>query len=223
MIADTDMALAIRTAIRESGITPKELAKAFNVTEQAVSNWVRMGKIDRRKLPMLASITGKPLAYFGMGEASLPPAVAAMKNPDYIRFRALDVAADVGTGAAKTDGSEALREVDVAVWEVLRKLGHSPAPDRVKLFTMRRTAMQPVLDHGDVVLVDTEVSSFDGDAVYVISLNGVIQIRQLQIRTDGLHVISANPQYPAYHVPQEDQDSLRIIGKVLGAISIKQL
>jgi len=223
MIDNEDMALAIRTAIKEAGIPPKEIAKAFNVTEQAVSNWGRTGKIDRRKLPTLAGITGKPLAYFGMVEASLPPAVAALTNPDYIRFQVLDVSAGMGNGVVNPDYPEVLREVDVAVWEVQRKLGFLPKPDRIKLFTGRGSSMQPVLNNGDVAMVDTAISFFDGDAVYVINLNGYTQIKQLQVRTDGMYVVSANPQYPAYHVPTENEESLHIIGKVLGVIGIKQL
>jgi len=222
MITDTDMALAIRTAIRESGFTPKELAKAFNVTEQAVSNWVRMGKIDRRKLPTLASLTGKPLAYFGMVEESLPPMAAALKDPDYIRFRALNIAADVTTDTAKTNKRETVREVDVALLEIQRKLGCSPAPDRVKLFTMRGTSMQPILDDGDVALIDTNISSFDGDAIYLIEINNSIKIRLLQMRPDGVHVISTSTDRYAYPVT-ENQESLHILGKVLGVIEIRQL
>jgi len=223
MIDDKDMAIAIRTAVKESGISASEIADTLNVTKQAVSNWMRNGKIDKRKLPALAALTGKSLTYFGMGDASLPPAIVAVTNPDYIRFQVLDVAGGMGNGVVNPDYPEVLREVDMAVWEVRRKLGFLPKPDRVKLITGRGSSMQPLLDNGDVALVDTAISHFDGDAVYVISLNGYTQIKQLQMRPDGLYVVSTNPQYPAYLVPPEAGDTLHIIGKVLGVIGVRQM
>lgn len=45
-------------ALAESGIAPKVIAEARDITEQAVSNWKRTGKIAREHLPTIASLTG---------------------------------------------------------------------------------------------------------------------------------------------------------------------
>jgi hypothetical protein len=45
-------------ALAESGVAPKAIAEARDITEQAVSNWKRTGKIAREHLPTIASLTG---------------------------------------------------------------------------------------------------------------------------------------------------------------------
>lgn len=45
-------------ALEESGVAPKAIAEARDITEQAVSNWKRTGKIAREHLPTIAMLTG---------------------------------------------------------------------------------------------------------------------------------------------------------------------
>lgn len=49
-------------ALAESGIAPKAIAEACDITEQAVSNWKRTGKIAREHLPTIATMTGWTVA-----------------------------------------------------------------------------------------------------------------------------------------------------------------
>lgn len=68
MLDNLQMAIAVRTAISEAKLTLRAVADEYDVTEQAVSGWMRTGKIDKRKIPTLARLTGKPLSFFGFGE-----------------------------------------------------------------------------------------------------------------------------------------------------------
>lgn len=70
------MARAVRLAIEASGLTQRQIADKFDVTEQAVSGWQRTGKIDKRKLPQLARLAKLPLSHFDMGEDSPTPTTA---------------------------------------------------------------------------------------------------------------------------------------------------
>jgi hypothetical protein len=45
-------------ALRESKASPKAIADACDITEQAVSNWKRTGKIARKYLPIISTHTG---------------------------------------------------------------------------------------------------------------------------------------------------------------------
>jgi len=223
MIGNQEMATAIRSAVKESGLSQREIAEAFEVSEQAVSGWLRTGKIDKRKLPALASLTRKPLEHFGMGGMSLPPAIVAKTDPDYVRFQLLDVVVGMGAGALNSDHPEVLRELVIAKWEVRRRLGFLPAPDRIRLVTGRGSSMRPMLENGDVAMVDTAITYFDGDAIYAISMHGSAQIKQLQMRPDGLHVISVNPEYPSYRIPPEEGDTVQILGKVLATLCVREM
>lgn len=128
----------------------------------------------------------------------------------------------MGEGEVNSDYPEVLRELDMAEWEVRRKLGFVPAPGRVQLLTGRGPSMRGMIEHGDVVMVDTSITYFDGDAVYVINVGGETQIKMLQMRPDGLYVVSRNQDYPAFRVSPEAND-FHIGGKVLCTLGVRQV
>lgn len=71
-------------ALARSGVPPKEIADACNVTEQAVSNWKRTGKIRTRFLPIIADLTKCSIRQLITGlDPSPPPAysIAAREPP----------------------------------------------------------------------------------------------------------------------------------------------
>lgn len=140
--------------------------------------------------------------------------------PGYVRFQLLEGAAGMGAGVVNQDYPEVIRELDIAEWEVRRKIGFLPAPGRIALITGRGPSMRPRIDHGDVVMVDTSVQAFDGDGVYVINAGGETQVKMLQMRADGLYVVSANPDYPPYRA---DPDSIHVGGRVLSVLGLREL
>jgi len=219
MLTDTDMATAIRAAINDSGRTQREIAEAFGVTVQAVSGWLRTGKMDARKLPRLASITGKPLSHFGMIED--PDVQSAPAG--YVHFQLLDGVAGMGPGHVPEDFPEVAREFEMAVWEVRRKLGFIPRDGRVRIITGRGDSMTPGIHDGDLLMVDTARDHYDGEGVYIISVDGHIQAKRLQLRPDGLHVLSDNPCYPPWHVSHEHMHDLTIGGRVLSVLNHRAL
>lgn len=58
------MGRRIKAAIDGGPVNQAAVALAFDITEQAVSGWIKTGKVDKRKLPQLAKLTGVPLSYF---------------------------------------------------------------------------------------------------------------------------------------------------------------
>ena len=77
MLDNQTMAARIKAAIEGAGHTQVSIAHAFKITEQAVSGWIRTGKVDKRKLPKLAQLTGRPLSFF-MPDADGDPASQPM-------------------------------------------------------------------------------------------------------------------------------------------------
>ena len=219
MLDNKDMAKVIREAIDASGKTQKEIADAFGITEQAVSGWLRTGKVDKRKLPALSELTGKPLSHFGMGEAY--PAVSPGDTPPgYVRFDLYEGAAGMGAGVANSDYPEVIRTVDVAEWEIRKKLGFLPAPGRMRLITGRGPSMRPKIEDGDVVMIDTSVTWFDGDDYYLINVDGEAQIKMLQKRVDGIYVVSSNPDFREWRIGADD---LVVCGKALIGMGLRRL
>jgi len=201
MLDNSAMAAAIRSAIEESNLTQKGIADSFGVTEQAVSGWLRTGKVDKRKLPKLAQLTGKPLSHFGMGEA-----VAVVSTPatahSYVRVQQLDGDADMGDGAINEDFPDIVRAMDFAPTYIRSVVGFVPPPGRLVLVTGRGDSMIPVINPGESLMVDTGVTAFDGDGIYLLNTGNGQQVKALQDRGDAVYVVSANAGlYPAFPMP----------------------
>jgi len=201
MLDNSAMAAAIRSAIEESNLTQKGIADSFGVTEQAVSGWLRTGKVDKRKLPKLAQLTGKPLSHFGMGEA-----VAIVSTPataqSYVRVQQLDGDADMGAGAINEDFPDIVRAMDFAPTYIRSVVGFVPPPGRLVLVTGRGDSMIPVINPGESLMVDTGVTAFDGDGIYLLNTGNGQQVKALQDRGDAVYVVSANAGlYPAFPMP----------------------
>lgn len=54
--------------------------------------------------------------------------------------------------------------------------------------------MQPVIQPGDAVVVDTGITAFDGDGIYLINMGNGQQIKRLLDR-GVIHVASDNKNY----------------------------
>lgn len=202
MLDNSAMAAAIRAAIEDSKLTQKGIADAFGVTEQAVSGWLRTGKVDKRKLPKLAALTGKPLSHFGMGtdnDTVSSPETA----PDYVRVQQLDAEASMGDGGINDDYPEVIRSMDFTPAYIRSVVGFVPPPGRLILVTGRGDSMIPVVQPGESLIVDTGITSFDGDGIYLINTGNGQQVKGLQDRGDSIYVVSANTAlYPAFPFPR---------------------
>ncbi|WP_258012030.1 LexA family transcriptional regulator [Stenotrophomonas maltophilia] len=202
MLDNSAMAAAIRTAIEESDLTQKGIADAFGVTEQAVSGWLRTGKVDKRKLPRLAQLTGKPLSHFGMGEAGEVVSNLATTGR-YVRVQQLDGDADMGDGRINEDFPDVVRAMDFAPTYIRSLVGFLPPPGRLVLVTGRGDSMIPVINPGESLMVDTGVTTYDGDGIYLLNTGNGQQVKALQDRGDAVYVVSANTAlYPAFPMPR---------------------
>lgn len=181
-------------------------------------------KVDPDWLLMKTDDDGFPWAPPARAVAEVTRRYGVTRNetsPGYVRFQLLEGAAGMGAGVVNEDYPEVIRELDVAEWEVRRKIGFLPAPGRIALITGRGPSMRPRIDHGDVVMVDTSVQAFDGDGVYVINAGGETQVKMLQMRVDGLYVVSANPDYPAYRI--SEPESVHVGGRVVAVLGLREL
>jgi len=79
--------------------------------------------------------------------------------------------------------------------------------------------MEPDLDYGDVILIDTSIANVDRDGIYAFTYKGNHFVKQLQRIGDRIRVSSSNcAKYEAWHI--DDKKSLDIFGLVKVNIKI---
>ena len=136
-----------------------------------------------------------------------PVTVASTETQcEYVRVQQLDAEAGMGGELVNDDHPEIVRAMDFTPSYIRGLVGFLPPPGRLVLITGRGDSMIPVIQPGDVVMVDTGTTSFDGDGIYLINTGGGHQIKALQHRGDAIYVVSANAGlYPAFPLPKGAQ------------------
>jgi len=219
----------LTVALADAGITKAELARRVGISAPSVNGWFTGKAKFLRGENLLAAAralsvdedwlaTGKGSSRRSHGVAEPAPeyTVSGVLEPEtrpgYVRFDVFEGSAGMGTGVVNQDYPEVVQTIEVAEWEVRRKLGYLPKPGRIQLITGRGPSMKPKLEDGDIIWIDTSCDYFDGDDYYLINIGGETQIKMLQKRGDGLYVVSVNTDFPAYRV---DPNEVSVLGKAL--------
>jgi phage repressor protein C with HTH and peptisase S24 domain len=219
----------LSVAIADAGITKAELARRVGISAPSVNGWFTGKAKFLRGENLLAAAralsvdedwlaTGKGTSRRGdgvvepAGEYAVSRVLEPETRPGYVRFDVFEGSAGMGAGVVNQDYPEVVQTIEVAEWEVRRKLGYLPKPGRIQLITGRGPSMKPKLEDGDIIWIDTSCDFFDGDDYYLINIGGETQIKMLQKRGDGLHVVSVNPDFPTYRA---DDGEVSILGKAL--------
>ncbi|WP_448970320.1 S24 family peptidase [Neisseria sp.] len=150
------------------------------------------------------------------------PAITESESEDRIRFPRLN--AEATCGAAGTINDHYIEIVDyvtvAAAW-AREKLGGNL--NKIQVITARGDSMEPTIENGDVMFVDTAVEAFEGDGLYLLWYIDGLKAKRLQSTVGGgLMIISDNSSYRTETVRGEDLNAVRIIGRIRGAWRLSQ-
>lgn len=171
MLDNDAMARRLREAISNSGHTQESIADAFGVTVQAVSGWVRTGKIDKRKLPRLAQLTGVPLQTF-MPEAKTDVA----QEEDWGDVRGVRQQAALGDGSFADEYASTHKLKFRA--SSLRKKGLRV--QNLVVFYGKGDSMLPRIRDGDALMFDiSDKRPIDGSIYLFSSVDTGLTVKRL--------------------------------------------
>lgn len=131
-------------------------------------------------------------------DAVAPPATPST----YVRIQQIDAEAGMGGELVNEDYPDVVRAMDFTQEYIRGIVGFVPPPGRLILMTGRGDSMVPTIQPGDTVVVDTGVTSFDGDGLYLINMGSGHQIKRLVDR-GRVHVASDNRAYgEPFQIPE---------------------
>lgn len=171
MLDNETMARRVRNAIAESGHTFESIANDFGVTVQAVSGWVRTGKIDKRKLPRLAQLTGRPLSHF-MPDVEAP---IREEQENWDDIRGVRQLAALGDGTYHDEYAET-HKLKFRTESLQRK---GLRPHNLIVYYGKGDSMLPRIQDGDALLFDLgDRRPIDG-AIYLFSSSDGLTVKRL--------------------------------------------
>ncbi len=132
---------------------------------------------------------------------------------DFVTVPRYNVMASAG-GGSLVESEQVVDHLAFRAEWVRNALGVSPKD--LAVVSVIGESMEPYLADGDLILIDTKVNRFVGDAVYVLANDGVLQVKRLQLAADGsLMMKSENPRYGDMVYREDAMNGLRIIGKLV--------
>lgn len=205
-----EIAKRVNQAITESGLSMSEIGRRLGISPQSVRAW-KIGKampsLDR--LTDIARATGKSLAWIQGVEVSSNQVEG---DEETVSIPLYDAAASAGNGLTSFDGDQIVKLVVVDRQWVRMNINCSSTRN-LNLICVSGDSMDPTLRDGDVLFVDTGVTTFRSDSIYVARVNGELFVKRFQKLPNGrLMMISDNDRYKSFELSPDDEVDL--IGRV---------
>lgn len=127
---------------------------------------------------------------------------------------AFDIRAAAGDGMLMQDSEPLFFQPFREHW--LRRLTRAPIA-ALALIEVSGDSMAGTLDSGDLILVDTTMTTFRGEGIYVLMVEEALFVKRVSLDPDSgaLILVSDNTRYPPMRVTNRERT--RIIGRAIWA------
>ncbi len=186
-------------------------ARLMGVGQSTVFAITKGGSPRTATLDRLIAASGRSADYWLMGRAIERQNDQASS---IVVVPILSATASAGSGALNHD-EDRVGELSFERAELIR-LGASP--QHLHLIRVEGDSMEPTIQHGRLVMIDTSKRRHGQDGVYAIRSGqgeeAEARIKRLRYGTNaGVEIISDNSVYPVERVP--DRDEIKLIGRAI--------
>ncbi|EOC1324527.1 helix-turn-helix transcriptional regulator [Cronobacter dublinensis] len=206
-------------AMADAGYTQGALAKAVGMAQSSVNKLLN-GANGSRNTVALARVLGVSPEWLADGKGVMKPLMtenkpAASCASDVYRVEVFDVRASAGSGVITRDEFvETIKSIEYSSEEARSLFGSRPA-HHIKMIAVNGDSMSGTFEPRDQIFVDVSVDFFDGDGIYIFTLDNYLYIKRLQLQHKRLAVISDNKKYETWYITDIDESGLNIRAKVL--------
>lgn len=200
-------------ALEESGVAPKAIAEARDITEQAVSNWKRTGKIARAHLPTIAALTGWSVERL-LSLDSGAFARSEEPSPEYAGTpRASRRVPVVGTAKMGDDGYfDEFSSIPGAGDGHIEIATEDP---NAYCLRVRGMSMHPAIRDGWYVLIEPNGTPREGEYVLLKMKSGKKMVKEFLFRRpESVQVMSVNGE-DRFAVDLIDLEEMQAVGAVV--------
>jgi len=187
--------------------TLSDLASALEVPSGTLGNYVRGEREPSFEfLVRLRRLTGIDVNWLitGEGEARIDPDSPAARA-DRTTVPHYSVQASAGTGAVVL--AEDVNDYFVVSPDWLSR--YVPRGAKVGIIEARGDSMEPTIHDGDILLINFSIDrrNVDAGGVFVVSFEGGLMVKRLQMMTSGaVRISSDNDYYQPEEISREDAD-----------------
>jgi phage repressor protein C with HTH and peptisase S24 domain len=203
-----------------------KLARAAGISPSALRKWLRgEAEPSRERLIAFADTAGVPIAWLVRGEGVQPslhrehPAdpVPGGDRSAILPRAYVALPRRVATAAAGAGSPEPEHTVEfLAFRHDWLRTAFNLHPQDVQLIRAVGDSMEPGIQDGDLLLVDTTQTGFTEFGIYVFEAQGERLVKRVQRKFDGtLFVISDNTVYQPEVISEALASEITVVGKVV--------
>lgn len=219
------METAIGRAIKSSGMTQEAVAARMGVSRQAVTSWATLGKTPTYKnLLKLSEILGCSVGTL-TGEEPQSSYHAAQEGAPvkdgFVRVPVLSARASCGGPDVQNHCVDIVGAIDFQAY-FLKSLPGVTGTSNLHIVHVHGDSMEPTIPARSLCLIDGNQRFVIGDGIYCLSARGDTYIKRVQKNLDGtLTLISDNPIYPPQTLNLEENDFVKIIGRLVLVLKVQ--
>ena len=121
-------------------------------------------------------------------------------------------------------GTEIMDEPDITPVQIginlIKTIFKISQPKNLKTFTAAGDSMNPIIEHGDILLVDVGDIDFVNGGVFLLTIDNNWYVKRLRKRITGeLDIISDNTKYPVETLQMDTFKEVKIRGRVIKNLS----
>lgn len=204
-----------------------ELSKRIDKSPAQISQWIN-GSADSKtgKARSMKSDTAREIEVsLNLPRGWFDQPIDSIFNKQlkgFIQFTPIDVETVASNGFNNDNYSESVQLIEVS--ENWARENISNNLNSISIITAITDSMKPTFDKGDLLFVDEKVNYYASEGIYVIASSWGLKVKRLELSMNGeLKVISDNKNYPVDILKDEEINSLKICGKVVAALKIKNI
>ncbi|WBV20845.1 chromophore lyase [Pantoea piersonii] len=131
------------------------------------------------------------------------------------RIESLDIGQKSASGLyVREEFVETIHAIEYGVDEARVLFNGRPA-ENIRLIAINSDSMVETFAPRDQLFVDISVKVFDGDGIYIFTLDNQLYLKRLQLQHKKIAVISDNKRYETWYLNREDVDSMQVMAKVI--------
>ena len=207
--------------IKERDTNYRDLSLAIGRKDSYIHQYIKYGlpaklkEDDRRAIAQFLGIdeqelTDRPLTPAHMtGVAMVAEKITSLFKKDEVTIEMIDATACCG------DGIDNLPEKVCGHWHLPTaefKTITSVVPSNIKMLRVQGDSMQPTINEGDWVWVDTSNNFISSDGMYLIKMHTGLAVKRLQSGLSNIVIKSDNASYSDITA---DVGEVQIVGKVV--------
>ncbi len=222
----------LKFVMDQRGFTQQKLAEVVKISQQSIGKIISGLTLNPKNIVEIANALGVDVNWLKTGEGPAPDFANLPENPtacddeddEVIRLEVLDIYASAGNGRFVTgDLTEFTHAIEFDSGYFMQMFQRSHT-NGLAIINIEGDSMEPTINSGDLLFVNTQKQQYTGDGIYVFSYDDTLYVKRLQLAGDKLLVISDNRFYEIWEISRENEGRFTIHGKVeFSQMKVKKL